>query len=120
MQKKICRYNQFGHCKYGDKCHFKHNTEKCVTKDCNVSDCERRYPKICIYFRKYGRCKFKTYCSFDHEKPKDILENSEKIAELERKVENLQTVTNKTEPKKNAENGKETSEKFTKLGKKSL
>ena len=53
-----------------------------------------------------------------HEKPKDILENSEKIAELVRKVENLQTVTNKNEPKKDAEHGKETREKFTIMEKK--
>ena len=95
MKEQICRYNKFGYCKYGDKCHFRHINEKCVTKDCNISDCEKRHPKICIFIRRFGRCKFTTYCSYDHEKPK---ENDEKISELEKKVENLEKFIEKIEP----------------------
>ena len=60
-----------------------------MTKNCNINDCESRHPKICIFKRKYGQCKFTTYCRYDHEKPQDILENSDKILELEKKIENL-------------------------------
>ena len=92
--KTLCRYNKFGHCKYGDKCHFRHENEKCLTKDCKINDCEKRHPKICIYKRKFGNCKFTTYCSYEHEKSLDICENSDKIVELEKKIENLQQNTN--------------------------
>ena len=90
MRKELCRYNKFGHCKYSDKCHFRHNDEKCVTKDCNISDCEKRHPKICKYKREYGRCKFTTNCSYDHNEPLYILENNDKFTKLEEMLENLQ------------------------------
>ena len=86
MTVKICRYNQFGHCKYSEKCRFRHNNEKCDRNDCNVNEFEKRHPKICIFIRKFGKCKFTSYCSYDHEEPRDIIENNEKIAELEKKV----------------------------------
>ena len=90
MTVKLCEYNKFGHCKYGGKCSFRHNNEKCDKNDCNVTECEKRHPKICIFIRKFGRCKFTSYCSFDHKEPKDIIKNNEKIAELETKVKNLE------------------------------
>ena len=86
MNEKTCRYNKFGYCKYGEKCNFRHINEKCVTTNCNINDCEKRHPKICIFKRKYGQCKCTTYCRYDHEKPQDILENSDKILELEKKI----------------------------------
>ena len=43
MKEQICRYNKFGYCKYGDKCHFRHINEKCVIKDCKIQDCEKRH-----------------------------------------------------------------------------
>ena len=66
-------------------------------KDCKISDCERRHPKICIYLRRFGRCKFTTYCSYDHAKSSDILENSEKISKLEQEVEILKEINDKIE-----------------------
>ena len=90
---QICRKNKYGYCKYGDKCRFRHENEKCEKKECNIYDCEKRHPKICNYKRDFGRCKFTTYCKYDHEKPIDILENSEKINKLEKKIENLQKIS---------------------------
>ena len=89
QQKVICRYNKFGYCKFGGKCQFRHNNVKCKVKNCKVSECEKRHPKICRYKRDYGRCKF-TPCAFSHDKPKDILENSEKIENLEKKLKDLE------------------------------
>ena len=90
MTKQICRRNKYGYCKYNDKCRFRHINEKCVAKECNIFDCEKRHPKICNYIREFGRCKFTTFCRYDHEKPDSILENSEKIEKLEKKIDQMQ------------------------------
>ena len=95
MNQNVCRRNKYGHCKYGDKCRYLHINEICVTTKCNVYNCEKRHPKICNYQRTYGRCKFTEYCSYSHNKSEDILENSDKIAVLEKKIENLQETNNR-------------------------
>ena len=97
MTEKICRHNKHGHCKYGEKCNFRHINEKCSTKNCKVSDCEKRHPKICIFKRRFGYCKFTTYCSYDHEKSQDIVEISDKILKLEDELKNLQQKQKPTE-----------------------
>ena len=112
MKEQICRYNKFGYCKYGDKCHFRHINEKCVTKDCKIHDCEKRHPKICIFKRKFGQCKFTTYCRYEHDKASDTFENSDKIVELENKIENLQQNSKATDTQNLNEIKKETSDKF--------
>ena len=95
MNKNVCRRNKYGHCKYGDKCTYLHTNEICAEKNCNVYNCERRHPQICNYQRTYGRCKFTEYCIYSHNKPGDILENINKIAILEKKIENLQETHNR-------------------------
>ena len=87
MTKNLCWKKKFGYCKYGDKCRNRHENVKCVTKNCYISDCEKRHPKVCIYYRDFGSCIFKTDCKYDHNKPKYSQENSDKIAELEKKIE---------------------------------
>ena len=61
----------------------------CATKDCNVFSCEKRHPRQCIYQRDFGRCKFTTSCKYDHRKPRDILENSNKIIDIQKKLDNF-------------------------------
>ena len=104
MNKKcICRYNKFGYCKFVDKCHFRHNNTICVEKNCNISECEKRHPKICIYKRDYGRCKF-TPCAYSHEKAKATAVNSDKIDKLEKKVEDIEKRSVNKNIEKNIEN----------------
>ena len=93
MTIQLCKKNQYGYCKYGDNCRYRHIVEKCETKNCNVFDCERRHPKICNYIRDYGQCKFTTYCKYDHDKPNNIKETFKKIETLEKKIDNLQAGT---------------------------
>ena len=62
---------------------------KCVEKNCSIFTCERRHPRVCKHYRDLGYCKFTTYCKFEHRKQKHISENSEKIVELERKLNNI-------------------------------
>ena len=89
-KKSVCRYNKFGYCKFSDKCHFRHNDIICNDKNCNVFNCEKRHPKICTFYRDFGRCKFTNFCKYNHEKQIDIKENSEKIKEMETKLQKLE------------------------------
>ena len=103
MIKNVCRRNKFGYCHYGEKCRNKHVDEICLARNCDVYNCDKRHPKICNFHRAYGRNKFAEYCKYSHEKPKDILENSNKIDMLEKKVENLQQANNRNSNIENIE-----------------
>ena len=89
MTKNVCRKFKFGHCKYGVTCKYNHIKEVCKAKNCNISDCEKRHPRICKFIAFYGRCKFMTYCDYSHEKQNDVKENSDKIIKLEKKLFNF-------------------------------
>ena len=93
MKDKVCRYNKYGFCKYGDKCHFRHENVVCVVKKCTVIDCDKRHPVTCKYYRNFKRCKY-LYCAYKHEKESDVNENDERIEMIEVKLKSLEA-TNK-------------------------
>ena len=84
-QNVLCRYNKYGHCKYCDKCHFRHVNVICVKQNCSVFYCENRHPVICKYFRNFRRCKFSN-CSYTHLDNNEANATEEKIRVLEAKV----------------------------------
>ena len=84
-QNVLCRYNKYGHCKYCDKCHFRHVNVICVKQNCSVFDCENRHPVICKYFRNFRRCKFSN-CSYKHLDNNEFNATEEKLRVLEAKV----------------------------------
>ena len=53
---------------------------------------------MCIVIIKFVKFQFTSYCSYDHDDPRDTLEYNKKIAELEKKAENLE----KTEARKDS------------------
>ena len=63
----VCRFNQFGYCKFGNSCFRKHVNSICENVRCFKSDCELRHPKKCRYFFKFRYCKYGEYCRFKHE-----------------------------------------------------
>ena len=63
----VCRFNQFGYCKFGNSCFRKHVNSICENVRCFKSDCELRHPKKCRYFFKSRYCKYGEYCRFKHE-----------------------------------------------------
>ena len=63
---KVCNYNQFGFCKFGDKCRMPHVSELCNDLHCDKKLCEKRHPKECKYFSTYSTCKFGKHCAFKH------------------------------------------------------
>ena len=65
-EETICKFNKFGHCRFGSTCHKQHVIEKCDKKDCELRLCQLRHPAPCRYFSQYGRCKFGDFCSYDH------------------------------------------------------
>ena len=66
-QENVCRYNQFGYCKFGNTCFRKHENRLCENDHCEVQTCLHRHPRRCRFFFEYDYCKFGTYCRFKHE-----------------------------------------------------
>ena len=62
----ICRFNQYGYCKYQNHCFRKHLDKICENGRCSDSNCEFRHPRNCKYYFKYSYCKFGEYCRFNH------------------------------------------------------
>ena len=63
---QICKFNKFGHCRYGEFCNFKHIEEKCDIKNCDAKSCQNRHPRSCRYVKNHEKCKFGLFCSFEH------------------------------------------------------
>ena len=63
----VCKYNKYGHCKYGKHCNFIHVNSKCEMNDCDVKKCTLRHPKDCKFVMRNKKCRFgEEYCSFEH------------------------------------------------------
>ena len=72
-------------------------------KQCSLWKCEKRHPKVCKHYRDRGYCKFTTFCKFEHKKQKHIEENSDKINEIEKKLEEILSM-NATEKQQECRN----------------
>ena len=96
MEVKVCRKNKYGYCKYGDKCHFRHEKEICINNNCNVFNCDKRHPRLCSWFQEYGRCKFTSFCKFKHSRDTSfevimnkMEKNENKLTEINTMLDNL-------------------------------
>ena len=49
MKQNVCRKYKYGHCKYGDKCHFRHVKTICVEKNCNEFFVRKDIPKFATF-----------------------------------------------------------------------
>ena len=65
--RRVCRYFQYGFCKFRDGCRYEHRSECCDRKGCNGRKCLWRHPRPCRYLRKNGWCKFEENCAYSHE-----------------------------------------------------
>ena len=86
----VCKYFQFGHCRFGNLCRKTHVKQVCEKINCEIDNCTQRHPKVCKFFREYGRCKFGKFCNYSHlngkiavEEKRAMLSMSQKIAALE-------------------------------------
>ena len=48
---EICQRNKFGFCKYNLQCKLRHQNDICDSENCKVSQCEKRHPKECFWFK---------------------------------------------------------------------
>ena len=104
----ICKFNQFGFCKFLSHCRRHHVNEICLEM-CNNCNCPKRHPKTCKFFEKYNRCKFGEYCAFAHkENPlvkeintlkineqilkEDLNDTGNEVLDLKKKVEQLENL----------------------------
>ena len=62
----ICKFNQYGFCKFLSNCRKHHINENCLENTCENRKCLKRHPINCKYFDLYKRCKFGEYCAFVH------------------------------------------------------
>jgi hypothetical protein len=88
MAPKLCQNYKYGHCKYGNSCKLRHNSQICVDKSCEKYNCEKRHPRECFWYKQYGRCKFSP-CSYSHKQVTDCDCKSE-IDALKEQVKNLE------------------------------
>ena len=68
---KNCPFFKYGYCKFGETCRLQHLNELCSNSACETSQCPKRHPKICKFFREFNRCKFGAYCSYLHTSKSD-------------------------------------------------
>ena len=86
----ICKYNKYGHCRYGNFCNFFHENRKCEKDGCDHKTCHFRHPKPCRYIKAGKICKFDNFCDFDH--GVNVIEGD--IEALKAKVESLEKLVN--------------------------
>ena len=88
---EVCKYNQNGFCKFGEKCRKRHESETCKYKNqCHHKECTKRHPKMCRNFVKYGNCRWNSDCAYKHE-TKRIPTH---VEELEKEIEHMKKEIN--------------------------
>ena len=76
----VCSYFKFGYCKHREYCRKRHVKEICELSSCEISNCDKRHPIKCKYYRDYGKCKFDP-CMFSHVKDDDGIDALKKDLE---------------------------------------
>ena len=62
----VCKFHQYGSCKFGDTCRQFHTLHTCNNFHCDRSSCLSRHPKSCVYHQNFEYCKFESKCFFLH------------------------------------------------------
>ena len=105
----ICKHNQRGFCKYGERCRMRHINEICSKESCK-GGCNLRHPPRCRYFVLNGVCKFSSSCAYRHDDSpeklkieqleKDLKDAMERFKVLEKVVEDfsIKLIEEKIEP----------------------
>ena len=87
----VCSYFKFGYCKHREYCRKRHVKEICELSSCDISNCPKRHPKKCKFYRDYGHCKFDP-CMFSHNRDDECIDALTK--EIETVVENISKLEN--------------------------
>ena len=62
----VCKFHQYGHCKFGPHCWHFNTKDTCSTPTCKQNSCTARHPKPCLYFPRNSYYKFGSSRSFLH------------------------------------------------------
>ena len=62
----ICKFNQYGFCKFLSQCRKQHINDICSNNQYNSNTCLLRNPRVCKYFSNFQRCKFAEQCAYLH------------------------------------------------------
>ena len=92
----VCRFNNFGYCKFGNSCFRYHGNDICENGGCPVIGCLFRHPRKCRFFLEFGRCKFGTYCRFAHA-PSENKKTLEEIEVLRKEIKEMKLKMKNTE-----------------------
>jgi hypothetical protein len=92
----ICKFNQYGFCKFLSKCRKQHINDICSNSQCNSNTCLLRHPRVCKYFSNYQRCKFAEQCAYLHHSitiaetsSAEVQAHTQEVSELREQVKNL-------------------------------
>ena len=66
MTSKVCKRNQFAHCKFGKFCFYEHEDRKCTKIGCSDRKCPYRHPAPCRNILQKKIWPWGSTCSFDH------------------------------------------------------
>ena len=94
----ICRHNQAGFCKFGEKCRNRHIDEICGSDKCDDEDCFLRHPMACRFFSLNGICKFGSGCAYLHKESEEktkIRRLEEQLDATVEKVKELENIVKK-------------------------
>ena len=92
MNYNICKFNQFGFCKFGESCKKEHENQICSQEGCNRKNCILRHPRPCKYFEANGFCKQGDESAYSHRNTRcksDIDSTFKEIDKLKKDVEKL-------------------------------
>ena len=85
---QVCKFHQYGHCKYGSSCRRFHTENSCSDTNCDKTLCTLRHPRSCKHLSRHGHCQFGAGCSYSHSisPPRKCLEADFKIIQEELKL----------------------------------
>ena len=79
---EVCKFFQFGYCRFQDHCRKRHVNEICENlENCLEKNCEKRHPRLCVFYDRFNRCKFGEYCRYRHEEKVSIEKVVKKFSE---------------------------------------
>ena len=85
--KKLCKFQNVGYCKYSDKCRFRHVSVTCKDAKCLGKGCDKRHPKRCKFHFLKKNCKFAETCCYSHSYSDN--KNNELLEKLKVDLENM-------------------------------
>ena len=93
MESNVCKFNQFGFCKFTINCRKQHIEIICDDENCEKITCEKRHPIECRFYNIYKRCKFGEFCRYKH-----CSKSTEESNTLNQKIDHLENIVrnNKT------------------------